>query len=113
MEAAMAERTVSATEARVHFGKLLDSVTQKGEVVLVERAGVPLVAVVPINVWKLFQQTNDPWAEALRDMEEHWEYMRKQREAGLIKEIDIDAAEIIRRGREERDEQLLGDLLGQ
>ena len=64
----MKERTISATEARVHFGELLDSVTQKGEVVHVERAGVPLVAVVPINVWKLYQQQEDPWSRAARRM---------------------------------------------
>ena len=108
----MVERTISATEARVHFGELLDSVTRTGDIVYVERAGVPQVVVIPIDLWKLYQQ-KDPWAEALRDLEEHWEYMRKERAAGRIKDIDIDAAEIIRRGREERDEQLLGDLLGQ
>jgi hypothetical protein len=39
--------------------------------------------------------------------------MRKQREAGLIKDVDIDVEEIIRKSREERDEQLLRNLRGQ
>jgi prevent-host-death family protein len=112
MERVMAERTVSATEARVHFGELLDSVTQSGDIVYVERAGVPQVVVMPINLWKLYQK-QDPWAEALRDMEEHWAFMDEERKAGRAKGGPVDVEEIIRRGREDRDEQILGDLLGQ
>ena len=108
----MAERTISATEARVHFGELLDSVTRTGDIVYVERAGVPQVVVIAIELWTQLQ-TRDPWAEALRDMEEYWAFMDEERKAGRIKGEPVDVEEIIRRGREERDEQILGDLLGQ
>lgn len=108
----MAERTVSATEARVHFGELLDSVTRTGDIVYVERAGVPQVVVIAIELWTQLK-TKDPWAEALRDMEEYWAFMDEERNAGRIKGEPVDVEEIIRRGREERDEQILGDLLGQ
>lgn len=108
----MAERTISATEARVHFGELLDSVTHNGDVVYVERAGVPQVVVIPIALWKQHQK-KDPWAESLRDMEEYWAFMEEELKAGRAKGGHVDVAEIIRKGREERDEQILGDLLGQ
>ena len=108
----MAERRMSATEARVHFGELLDSVTQKGEVVYVERAGVPQVVVVPINVWKLHQR-RDPWAEALRELEEYWAYIDEEVKAGRILEVDVDIDEMERQSREERDERILGGMLGQ
>jgi len=108
----MAERTISATEARVHFGELLDSVTQTGEVVYVERAGVPLVAVIPINLWKLHQK-RDPWADALRELEEYWAHMDEEVKAGRILEVDVDIDEMERQSREERDERILGDMLGQ
>jgi PHD/YefM family antitoxin component YafN of YafNO toxin-antitoxin module len=37
----MTERTISATEARVHFGELLDSVVHNLDIVYVQRSGVP------------------------------------------------------------------------
>lgn len=109
----MTERTISATEARVHFGELLDSVVRNKDIVWVQRAGVPQAVVVPVEVWKRHQEKEDPWTAAARRMEAHWEYMRQQREAGLIKDVDIDVEEIIRKGREDRDEQLFRNVLGQ
>lgn len=109
----MEQRTISATEARVHFGELLDSVAQRGEIVYVQRAGVPQVAVVPIDVWKRHLQQEDPWTAAARRMEAYWKYMEEQRKAGHIKDVEIDVEEIIRKGREERSEQLLRNVLGQ
>lgn len=97
----MTERTVSATEARVHFGELLDSVARNLDIVWVQRAGVPQAVVVPVEVWKRHQEKEDPWTAAARRMEAHWEYMRKQREAGLIKDIGPSTEEIIRAMREE------------
>lgn len=108
----MAERTISATEARVHFGELLDSVTRTGDIVYVERAGVPQVVVMPINLWKLYQQ-RDPWAEALHGLEEYWAYMDEEIKAGRIPDVHVDIEEMERQSREERDERILGDLLGQ
>lgn len=109
----MAERTVSATEARVHFGELLDSVVDKQEVVVVERAGVPQVVIVSVEEWKRHQPGEDPWTAAARRMEAYWKYMEEERKAGRIKDVEVDVEEIIRRGREERDEQLLRNMLGQ
>ena len=109
----MTERTVSATEARVHFGELLDSVARNMDIVWVQRAGVPQAVVVPVEVWKRHQQQEDPWTAAARRMEAYWKYMDEAREAGGIKDVDIDVEEIIRRGREERSEQLLRNVLGQ
>ena len=42
-------KTVSATEARVHFGELLRGVTERGDTYLVERSGTPL-AVKPLQL---------------------------------------------------------------
>ncbi len=40
------ERTISATEARVHFGRWMRHVSERGESVVVERAGKPVVVLV-------------------------------------------------------------------
>jgi prevent-host-death family protein len=42
-------RTVSATEARVHFGEVLRGVVDKGETVVVERSGKPRAVVLSIT----------------------------------------------------------------
>lgn len=97
----MAERTISATEARVHFGELLDSVRARMDVVWIQRAGVPQAVVVPVELWERLQKKEDPWTAAARKMEAHWEYMRKQREAGRIKDVGPSTEEIIRAMREE------------
>ena len=50
------ETTISAFEARRKFGKVLDAVAGKGDSVVVERHGLAVAAVVPIeryNQWKL------------------------------------------------------------
>jgi len=111
MEDAMAERRVSATEARVHFGELLDSVRQKADVVYVERAGVPQVVIVSVDEWhRRTRDDKDPWAKFAEGIEEYQAYMAEALRTGEVK--DFDGAEMIRLGREERDEQLLGNLLG-
>jgi prevent-host-death family protein len=97
----MAERVISATEARVHFGELLDSVKHNMDIVWVQRAGVPQVVVVPVEVWKRHQQKEDPWTEAARRMEAHWKYMEEAQKAGRIKDVGPSTEEIIRAMREE------------
>jgi prevent-host-death family protein len=102
------ERRVSATEARVHFGELLDGVTKRNDIVFVERSGVVQVVVVSIEEWQR-QTANDPWAGVAEDMEEHWAYMREKYGDTLD---NVDWAEEIRAGREERDEQILNAVFG-
>jgi prevent-host-death family protein len=46
------ERRVSATEARVRFGELLDGVTARHDVVFVERAGKEVAVVVSVEDWE-------------------------------------------------------------
>ena len=43
------ERTVSATEAKTHFGRLIKRAGEDGETLIVERSGVPQIAIVPIG----------------------------------------------------------------
>lgn len=97
----MAKRIISATEARVHFGELLDSVAENKDVVYVQRAGVPRVVVVPVEEWERAQGEEDPWTAAARSMEAHWKYMDEAAKAGRIKDVGPSTEEIIRAMREE------------
>jgi prevent-host-death family protein len=108
----MATRTISATEARVHFGELLDSVSNDKDVVFIERSGVQRAVLVPIDVW-FRMRDDDPWAEAGRKMEAHWKYMAEAKKAGRIRDKGISTEELVRQMREERSEHLLRNLLGQ
>jgi prevent-host-death family protein len=106
----MAERTISATEARVHFGELLDSVVHNLDIVYVQRAGRPQVVIVSIDEWNRHKHKDDPWAGVEEMMEEHEVFLRAERAAGRLK--DFDPVELIRAGREERDEQIVEAVFG-
>jgi prevent-host-death family protein len=99
------ERVMSATEARVHFGEVLKAVAEQGDTVIVERAGQRLAVVVPLSDYEHLRSRNrwDGFAERMR---KYREYLEAERAAGRVHDSEIDVAELIRQGREERDEQL-------
>lgn len=97
-------RTISATDARVRFGKLLRDVAERGETVMVARSGRLQAVVLPVSEYQRLQQMEGP--------EDRWERLldkaieRVDRELGG-KELPA-AEEVVRTMRGERDEQLLG-----
>ena len=96
------ERTISATEARVRFGELMQRVADSGETVIVERDGVPRVATLSIDSYKHLKGEASPW--------EQWEASLRRLHERLRAELGAtqlpSSVEIIRQMREERDEQL-------
>ena len=96
------ERTVSATEARIKFGQLMQRVSDTDETVIVERDGVPRVAILSIESYRNLKNQESPlrqWDVELRRFHE-----RLRAEVGdrkLPSSVDI-----IREMRKERDEQL-------
>lgn len=100
-------RTVSATEARIHFGELMRIAVEHDETIIVERSGTPQVVIMPITV---YDRLNDG-----REQPEEWEVLL-DRAHDLIRQRHgdqtmPDAAELIRLGREARDAELLAGLL--
>jgi prevent-host-death family protein len=60
-------KQMSATETRVHFGEVLQTVGSDGDYVIVERDGKPVVAIVPINEFDEFWSAKvDDWMESAR-----------------------------------------------
>jgi prevent-host-death family protein len=108
------ERVMSATEARVHFGEVLKAVAENGDSVIVERAGQRLAVVIPLSDYEHLRGRDElaerwaRWAEAEKRIRKIWE---EERAAGRGGSLDIDVKELINAGREERDEQLLGNSL--
>jgi prevent-host-death family protein len=62
------EHTVSATEARIHFGELTQTAVEKGEPIIVERVGKAPIVILSVDVyWRLLQgQRQESW-QALVD----------------------------------------------
>jgi prevent-host-death family protein len=99
---------MSATEARVHFGEVMRRVSETKEAVIVERAGRPQVAIVPMDEFQRFQamKTKNDAEKALSDLSAIGEKIRQRRET-----IDFpEPEEVIRQMREERSAEQLAYL---
>jgi prevent-host-death family protein len=53
------EKIISAVEARVHFGEIMKSSFKKGERFLVEKTGIPMVAIVSADEYRRFIQERE------------------------------------------------------
>lgn len=93
---------VSATEARVRFGELMRRVTERGEIVVVERGGQPQVVVLSV----------DEYERLSAGRREDWKELARRAREGIRDELNgrelPPPEEVIRQGREDRDERLLG-----
>ncbi len=94
--------TVSATEARIHFGELLQRVVRQGDRITIERAGKPQAVMLSVDDFERLlsasRQAPD-WQELLVSARALIQFeLRGQR----LPSPD----EIVRQGREQRDEQL-------
>ncbi len=98
-------KTVSATEARIHLGELLDDI-ERHEPIMVEHAGAAETAVVSTSEYQRLRddidQEKDWWSLAARSREAFRSQLG-DREMPL-------AVDLIHDGREERDAQLLDTL---
>ena len=95
--------TLTATEARVRFGEMLRRVVEGGETIIVERGGDPQVAVISIAEYerlRAYTRGRDALARAAS--------VRERMRARLGDRELEPAEDVIRKGREERDEDLTG-----
>lgn len=99
-------RTVSATEARVHFGKLLRGIAEEGATYVVERDGQEIAVVLPVDEYQRLtsRTTESHWRARLKESQELF------RQTFRGKDLP-DPDELINLGREERDSAIFGDLL--
>ncbi|MGH2560895.1 MAG: type II toxin-antitoxin system Phd/YefM family antitoxin [Thermomicrobiales bacterium] len=102
------QRVVSATEARVHFGELMRDVADGGETVLVERAGIPRVVILPIVEYERLRAYAG--AEQPGDWLARADRIRERIQRGLSGRALPPSDEVLREVREERDAQLLDAL---
>jgi prevent-host-death family protein len=99
-------KTVSATEARIHFGELLRGVAERGETFLVERSGTPQAVLIAVDEYERLragQETKPDWE---RQLDELHDLIRRHHGDQPMP----DAVELINAGRDERDAELLAAL---
>ena len=53
-------KTINAMEARRAFGRILEEVYYKGEEYIIERAGKPMAAIIPLSQLAALQKNSDP-----------------------------------------------------
>ena len=102
-------RTISATDARVHFGEVLRGVSEERATYYVERSGKPVAVVIPVEEYEALHQKQQgdyvrpEWLEnAIR--------IGQKIAADRAGKPPIDWDAIIEEGREERSEELLHGL---
>lgn len=106
----MAERIMSATEARIHFGEVMRDVSERDEIVIVERGGTRKVAIISVELLERFRSGRNgdeggDWFDRAMDSRE-----RVRRAFGDQPIPDIDP--LFDDMREERDAQILANLRG-
>ena len=95
------ERTISATEARIHFGSLMQRVINEQVPVIVEKSGQSQVAILSIEHYKRLQNAREKdWLLHLEGLHT----LLKQQESP---QMPLEVSDIIQQMRGERDEQLL------
>jgi prevent-host-death family protein len=61
-------KRISALKARQNLGQVMNEVALKGDDYIIERAGKPLVAVIPIRKYESLRQELDEFFESLSKM---------------------------------------------
>lgn len=90
-----AEITMGAREARAQFADLLGRVHYRGETVIVERSGKPMVAVIPIDLYEQFMAEREARFEVI-------DRIRNRLPDWSEAEVEQDIAEAIAAVRAER-----------
>jgi prevent-host-death family protein len=75
-------RTITAVKAREKFGQLLDEVYYKGDVVIIERDGRPMAAVIPLSHLAELQHHSSPAKRVPDTVKENKRLSNKRRARG-------------------------------
>ncbi len=89
------KKTVSALEARRRLGEIMEGVYYRGDEVIVERAGKPMCAIVPVERYRDIDRSRDRMFELI---ERSWERNKDV----PFEEIEREVWEAIREVRKEQ-----------
>jgi len=100
-------RVVSATDARVRFGEMMQYLSHTQEPIIVEKSGHPQMVMLSIDHYRRLQNKLDSSFFQAASWVERVQQTRKLISSELGKKKLPNKAELIRNMREERDAQLL------
>ena len=90
-------QVMSATQVRTHFGEVMREVVDKGEPVIVERAGKPVVAVITVADLERLQEIKSkqlrPANQALLDWLDRYEETVDAQESAWWREFERELEE--------------------
>lgn len=64
------QKTISAMKARQNLGQVMNEVALRGDDYIVERAGKPLVAIIPIEKYRQLQQERENFSRLMQEFQE-------------------------------------------
>jgi len=79
-------KRISALKARQNLGQVMNEVALKGDDYIIERAGKPLVAVIPIEKYQSLQREIEEFFESLSKMRVNLRRQDEKDLGGLIGE---------------------------
>jgi prevent-host-death family protein len=62
-------KTISALKARQNLGQVMNEVSIRGDDYIIERAGKPLVAIIPIEKYQRLQDVKDGFFKTLDEIQ--------------------------------------------
>jgi prevent-host-death family protein len=86
-------KTISALKARQNLGQVMNEVALKGDDYIIERAGKPLVAMIPMERYQSLQKDLDEFFESLDMMRRDI----KKEDPELIDELIDEAVQFARK----------------
>ena len=92
-------RTISAIEARQRFGQLMNEVQLRHDHYIVERAGKPMVAVVPVEEFQAWMRRREEFFQQIEQTQER----NKGVDPELIESEVAEAVAAVRRTRRQQD----------
>lgn len=91
-------RTISAIEARQRFGQLMNEVQLRHDHYIIERAGKPMVAVVPVEEFQAWMRRRDEFFQQIEQTREQ----NKDVDPELIESEVAEAVAAVRRTRRQQ-----------
>ena len=91
-------RTISAIEARQRFGQLMNEVQLRHDHYIVERAGKPMVAVVPVEEFQAWMRRREEFFQQIEQTQER----NKDVDPELIESEVAEAVAAVRRTRRQQ-----------
>ena len=78
------KKTISALKARKNLGQILEEVFYKGDKVIIERAGRPMAAMVPVWLLEQWQEQREIFFDLIKKI---WEKNKKVPQKKIEEEV--------------------------